>query len=139
MVWDNILENLERADLVSVSQTCRSLHRRALKYLYRDLTFPKNDDWWHPHVPNREKAEQVQSSLRRDPTLLPYIRSFSSYNSFFLQWMYTQATIPALEYLDLREEFIRIRREIIEKQPDFVESIPFQCRHGIRNLILTIN
>src|SRR5271154_5287697 len=90
VVQDRILEHLGRVDLVSMSVTCRDLHRPALKYLYRELT---NYDY---------HQELVESNLRRDPSLTLYIRSFTSYDPLFLKWLWIRAS-SSLKFLDLQQ------------------------------------
>jgi hypothetical protein len=83
LVLDGILENLDQNSLASLSLSCRFIHRETPKYLYRDLTCYE------------QYRHQVEANLRNDPTLIRYIRLFSSYDHAFLEWMYSQ--IPALQ------------------------------------------
>src|SRR5271170_2885067 len=78
VVQDNILENLERAALASVSRTCRSLHRGALKYLYRNLIM--DDCGWGA---SSTGGILIERSLRRNVTLIPYIRSCRTITPFY--------------------------------------------------------
>jgi len=78
VVQDNILENLEHAALASVSRTCRSLHRGALKYLYRNLIM--DDCGWGA---SSTGGILIERSLRRNVTLIPYIRSCRTITPFY--------------------------------------------------------
>lgn len=106
VVQDEVLENLDRASLASVSLTCRSLHREAQKYLYRDLGY------------FRDHHGLIERNIRCQPSLIPYIRSFYSFNPSFLEWMWVSAS-PSLESLHLRWD------ESIEPNvyEEFLESI----------------
>ena len=108
VVQDRILEHLGRVDLVSMSVTCRDLHRPALKYLYRELT---NYDWDHQAL--------VESNLRRDPSLTRYIRSFTSYDPSFLKWLWIRAS-SSLKLLDLQWNYIDSKADVYS---DFMQSI----------------
>lgn len=89
MVQDNILEYLDRNSLAILSLTCHRLHRLARKYLYREL---KHYLKYHA---------LIKRNVRADPTLIPYIHSFTSYEPSFLKWMWTQM-VQSLEKLDLQ-------------------------------------
>ena len=106
VVQDVILDKLDRVALASVSSTCRHLHRGARKFLFRKLTrYEKHRDL-------------IEGIIRRDPTLIPYIRSFTSYDRSLLQWMFLQ-TIPSLRNLEIRWNFVGNDADL-----RFVESIP---------------
>jgi hypothetical protein len=108
VVRDNILAKLHRRALVSLSLTSRSLQHSTRKYLYRELiTYQKHRDL-------------VESNLRRDPTLIPYILSFTSYDPTFLQWMWLQLTILSLRELELQWDILLEN----DGYPKFIESIP---------------
>jgi hypothetical protein len=124
VVQDAILENLDYLDLSSVSLSCRSLHHVTLKYLYRYLT---------RYESNRL---QIEENLRLHPTLVRYIRSFSSYDRALLQWMYTQTTPPSLEWLDLKWEVNADNRVCYS---NLVEYIPPSRRSDLNNLTITLN
>jgi hypothetical protein len=119
VVQDLILEKLDRIALASVSLTCRYLHRGARRFLFRQLTkYPKH-------------RSLVESIIRRDPTLIPYIRSFTSYDRSLLQWMWLQ-TIPSLRNLEIRWNFVGN-----DADWDFIESIPPQI--NLENLTFGLN
>ena len=91
LVQDYILEHLDRVDLASImSATCRNLHCAALKYLYRDLM---DYDYADRYL--------IEDNLRGDPSLIRYIRSFTSYSPSLLRWMWIH-TSPRLTGLDLQ-------------------------------------
>jgi hypothetical protein len=76
VVQDNILSRLNQRWLLSLSLTSTFFYHTAKKHIYRDLT-----DY-------ETYRALVQSNLRRDPTLIPYIQSFTSYDDAFLMWMW---------------------------------------------------
>ena len=127
MVLDNILENLEPVDLASLCRTCRSLHGGALKYLYRDLTFRH----WGEGPFSKKRHDLVETNIRRHTTLIPLIRSFTSYDPSFLQWMYTQATPPSLQSLELKWE---PNERGTDTDSKFLELIPHPSREDFREL-----
>jgi len=124
VVQDAILENLDPVDLSSVSLSCRSLHPGALKYLYRYVTF---------YEINRTRIEE---NLRLHPTLVRYIRTFSSYDRALFQWMYSQATPPSLEWLDLKWE---VDADNGACYSNLVECIPPSRRSDLKTLTITLN
>ena len=88
VVQDEVLKNLDRGSLASVSLTCCSLNQEAQKYLYRDL------DYFRKH------RGTIERNIRCQPSLIRYIRSFISFNPSFLEWMWVLAS-PSLESLYL--------------------------------------
>src|SRR5215471_12861684 len=106
VVQDLILDKLDRIALASVSLTCRHLHRGARKFLYRQL------------IRYEKHCDLVASILQRDPTLIPYIRSFTSYDRSLLQWMWLQ-TMPSLRNLEIRWNFVGNDADL-----KFIKSIP---------------
>jgi hypothetical protein len=88
-VQDNILDKLDQATLASVCLTSASLYRAAKKHLYRTLVGYQN------------YRSLVEHNLRSDPSIVPYIRSFTSYDESFLLWMWSLAP-PLLKELELR-------------------------------------
>src|SRR5271155_463086 len=128
LVLDGILENLDQNSLASLSLSCRSIHHEALKYLYRDLTCYEQHRY------------QVEQNLRNNPTLIRYIRLFSSYDRTFLEWMYSQ--IPALQPEWLKLECLDVKWGINEHNtayPFLVKSIPAPTRVDITTLSFTLN
>src|SRR5271169_6284936 len=133
---DTILENLGRVELSSISLTCRSLHRDALKHLYRDLLIPT--DWYFWGLRENRKTA-VEPTLRRYPNLLPYVRSFTSRDRAFLRWIFAQATPPMLECLDIQWNVGRYATgSEIPIYSGFVDLIPPRARDSIHDLKFTI-
>src|SRR5271170_2219406 len=130
LVLDGILEILDQNSLASLSLSCRSIHHETLKYLYRDLTCYEQHRY------------QVEQNLRNNPTLIRYIRLFSSYDRTFLEWVYSQ--IPALQPEWLKLECLDVKWGIYGQNtaygfPPFVESIPAPTRVDITTLSFTLN
>jgi hypothetical protein len=126
VVRNNILGFLQPRDLVSVSQTCRCLHGEALKHLYRDLTF--RNRW--THQVDGDRVRLIELNLRNDPTLLPYIRSITLSSPAFFNWMFTHASRPSPESLDVNWDLGRGYRE-----SGFLEFLmPPPIRNTIREL-----
>jgi hypothetical protein len=72
----------------------------------------------------------VERNLRCDPTLIPYIRSFTSYDPSFLKWMWMQMT-TSLKKLVLRWDNtveINAYSEILESIPQSIEELIFELR-----------
>lgn len=97
VVRNDILGFLQPRDLVSVSQSCRCLHGEVLKHLYRDLTFRNRST----DEIDRDRVRLIELNLRNDPTLLPYIRSITLSSPPFFNWMFTHASRPSPESLDV--------------------------------------
>ena len=114
VVQDSILENLDRRSLVQVSLACRSLQRGVQKYLYRKLIY------------YQKHCDLVESNIRRNPTLVPYIRSFTSYDPSFLKWMWMQMTSSLKELELLWDNTIEINA-----YSELFESIPQSCVEGL--------
>jgi hypothetical protein len=88
VVQDIILEMLDERTLAALSATSTSFHRAAKYHLHRNL------------IGYEKHSKVIEGTLRRDPSIIRCIRSFTCYNAELLYWMWSYAT-PFLTELEL--------------------------------------
>ena len=111
IVIDNILSYFDRIDLYNIALVCRSFYQPTKKYLYRYLCN------YETH------RELVATTLRREPSLAFYIRTFTSYDPSLLEFLWSQTPL-ALYRLTLKCD----HRNKGYNYPLYVASIHPQCR-----------
>ena len=136
VVLDCIFENFNRFDLASLSLTCRCLYHVSLKYLYRGLTFGAHNICSYHEVRVHKKFDKYEASLQCNPALIRYIHSYVSRSRPFLQWMYSQANPPSLEWLELEwSSSEAILERMGPRYSKFATMLPIPPRYCIHELI----
>ena len=119
IVIDNILSYLEKIDLYNIALVCKSFYQPTKKYLYRDLYNYENH------------RELVATTLRREPSLAFYIRTFTSYDPSLLEFLWSQTPLT-LHRLTLKWD----HKNNEYYYPSYLASIHPQCRIECLNFSL---